>query len=62
MIRFKLIRAAVFAATTMFAAPVALMQGCDTDDGPMEELGEDLDQAGDDARKPFDDLADELDD
>lgn len=56
MIRFKLIRAGFFAASLALAAPIALLQGCERDEGPMEELGEDLDEAAEDMRKPFEDL------
>ena len=56
MIRLKLIRAGFFAATMALAAPIALLQGCEREDGPMEELGEDLDEAAEDVRKPFEDL------
>lgn len=55
--RFSFLVPLAFLASTVFA-----ISGCDQGDGPLEELGEEIDDAVDDAGDAIEDAGDELED
>ena len=47
---------------SLLAGTAGSLVACDTNDGPVEELGESIDDAGDDIKDAAEDAADEVED
>ncbi len=55
-------KTALLGALLFATAPAFVMIGCDTNDEPLEEVGESMDDAADDVGDAVDDAADSVDD